>query len=240
MENFVTRSKYVSETISILVDFADVLYAGQTIQGTPTVSIALETGDDPAPANILYLGVSVRNGTVVEQRFRLGVPGVIYEITWEISTGGGEAFERTTYLAILPNVGSAAPNHQYLFLTSQLYPLQAQDSLGVSFAPQNGSWYIAQTWVQDYLQVSFAPLSGTFTPGQIFYTTVAESIKVSFSVADGTFTLGQVFYTSIPEQLKVSFAPLDGTITVGQIFYTTKSDEVQVSFLPLSGTFVHA
>ena len=58
MENLVTRSKYVSETISIIVDFADVLPAGQTIQGTPVISVALDTGDDPTPANILYLVVS--------------------------------------------------------------------------------------------------------------------------------------------------------------------------------------
>lgn len=237
MENFVTRSKYVSETISVIVDFADVLSAGQTIQGTPVVSVALDTGYDPTPANILYLGISVTNGTVVEQRFRLGVPGVIYELTWQIVSTSSEVFEKTTYLAILPNIGSVAPNHQYLFLTSDLYPLQAQDSLSVSFVSQNGTFTIGQTWETDVFQVSFLPQDGLFTLGQIFYVSTPDQFQVSFSVGNGTFTIGQLFYTSTPDQFQISFAPLNGTFTEGQVFYTSPAETFSVSFQPTDGTF---
>lgn len=237
MENFVTRSKYVSETISIIVDFADVLPAGQTIQGTPTVSIALETGDDPTPANILYLGVSVTNGTIVEQRFRLGIPGVIYEITWRIVSTSNEVFEKTTYLAILPTIGSVAPDHQYLFLTSEIYPFQLQDSFSISFAPQNGIWYIGQTFVNEAIAVSFSPQNGTFTSGQLFYTSPPEQFTFSFAVEPGTFTVGQLFYTSPGDQFSVSFAPLNGTMTPGQVFYTEPAEAFSVSFSPQNGTF---
>lgn len=237
MESFVTRSKYVSETISIFVDFADMLPAGQTIQGTPVISIALDTGYDPTPANILYLGVSVTNGTIVEQRFRLGVPGVIYEITWQVVSTSNEVFEKTTYLAILPNIGSVAPNHQYLFLTSELYPLQAQDSFSISFISQSGTFTIGQTWETDEFQVSFFPQNGLFTPGQIFYTSTPDQFQVSFSVNNGTFTIGQLFYTSTPDQFQVSFAPLNGTFTPGQVFYTNPAETFSVSFQPTDGTF---
>lgn len=237
METFVTRSKYVSETISIIVDFADVLPAGQTIQGTPTVNVALDTGDDPTPASILYLGVSVTNGTIVEQRFRLGVPGVIYEITWQVVSTSNEVFEKTTYLAILPNIGSVAPNHQYLFLTSELYPLQVQDSFSISFISQNGTFTIGQTWETEEFQVSFLPQNGLFTPEQVFYTSTPDQFQVSFSVNDGTFTVGQLFYTSTPDQFQVSFAPLNGTFTEGQVFYTNPAETFAVSFQPTDGTF---
>ena len=237
MENFVTRSKYVSETISIIVDFADVLPVGQTIQGTPTVSIALDTGDDPTPANILYLGISVTNGTIVEQRFRLGIPGVIYEITWQIISTSNEVFEKTTYLAILPNIGSVAPNHQYLFLTSELYPLQVQDAFSVSYQVLNGIWYIGQTWQTEKFQVSFSALNGLFTPGQVFYTSTPDQFKVLFAVNNGTFMVGQLFYSSTPDQFKVDFAPLNGTLVEGQVFYTSPAEKFQVFFQPLNGTF---
>ena len=236
MENFVTRSKYVSETISIIVDFADILHAGQTIQGTPVVSVALDTGDDPAPANILYLGVSVTNGTAVEQRFRLGVPGVIYEITWRVVSSSNEVFEKTTYLAILPNIGSVAPNHQYLFLTSELYPLQVQDAFSVSYQVLNGIWNIGQTWQTEKFQVSFSALNGLFTPGQSFYTSTPEQFKVLFAVNNGIFMVGQLFYTSTPDQFKVDFAPLNGTLVEGQVFYTSPAEKFQVFFQPLNGT----
>lgn len=237
MENFVTRSKYVSETISIIVDFADVLPAGQTIQGTPTVNVALDTGDDPTPASILYLGVSVTNGTVVEQRFRLGVPGVIYEITWQVVSTSNEVFEKTTYLAILPNIGSVAPNHQYLFLTSELYPLQVQDTFSVSYQVLNGAWNIGQTWQTEKFQVSFSALNGLFTPGQIFYTSTPDQFKVLFAVNNGIFMVGQLFYSSTPDQFKVDFAPLNGTLVEGQVFYTSPAEKFQVFFQPLNGTF---
>lgn len=237
MENFVTRSKYVSETISIIVDFADVLPAGQTIQGTPVINVALDTGDDPTPASILYLGVSVTNGTIVEQRFRLGVPGVIYEITWQVISTSNEVFEKTTYLAILPNIGSVAPNHQYLFLTSELYPLQAQDFFSISFSSQNGTFTIGQTWETEEFQVSFFPQNGLLTPGQVFYTSTPDQFQVSFSVNNGTFTVGQLFYTSTPDQFQVSFAPLNGTFTEGQVFYTNPAETFAVSFQPTDGTF---
>lgn len=237
MENFVTRSKYVSETISIIVDFADVLPAGQTIQGTPVVSVALDTGDDPTPANILYLGVSVTNGTIVEQRFRLGVPGVIYEITWQVVSTSNEVFEKTTYLAILPNIGNVAPNHQYLFLTSELYPLQVQDSFSTSFQPQNGIWYIGQTFVTEAFSYLISPQNGTFTLAQLFYTEPPEKFTYSFALQNGTFTVGQLFYTEPAEQIKISFSPLNGTFTPGQVFYTESAEKISVSFSPQNGTF---
>jgi hypothetical protein len=237
VENFVTRSKYVSETISIIVDFADVLPAGQAIQGTPTVSIALDTGDDPTPASILYLGVSITNGTIVEQRFRLGVPGVIYEITWQIASTSNEVFEKTTYLAILPNIGSVAPNHQYLFLTSELYPLQTQDAIVSILQPQNGLFAIGQTWNTEILQVSFSPQNGTLIPAQLFYVEPPEGIQISLLLQNGTFVVGQLFYTTQPEQIKISFAPLDGTLTPGQVFYTSPAETFQVGFSPQNGTF---
>ncbi|HEY9663702.1 MAG TPA: hypothetical protein V6C65_35080 [Allocoleopsis sp.] len=237
MENFVTRSKYVSETISIFVDFADTLPAGQTIQGAPVVSVALDTGDDPTPASILYLGVSVTNGTIVEQRFRLGVPGVIYEITWQIISTSNEVFEKTTYLAILPNIGSVAPNHQYLFLTSDLYPLQAQDSFQSSFQALSGQFWLNPTDLEKfktYIQLS----DGSFWLAQLFYTNPVEQFQAIFTPQDGLWTpVGSQSYTCPAEKFQASFAPLAGTFVEAQVFYTTKTDEFKAFFTPLNGTF---
>lgn len=219
------------------MDFADVLPAGQTIQGTPAVNVALDTGDDPTPASILYLGVSVTNGTIVEQRFRLGVPGVIYEITWQVVSTSNEVFEKTTYLAILPNIGSVAPNHQYLFLTSDLYPLQAQDSFQSFFQALSGQFWLNPTDLESF-KTYIQPFDGSFWLAQLFYTNPVEQFQVAFLPQDGLWTpVGSQSYICPAEEFQASLAPLAGTFVEAQVFYTTKTDEFKAFFTPLNGTF---
>lgn len=236
MDTLITRSKYVAETISIVVNFADVLPAGHTIQGAPTVTVSLDTGTDNDPSNILYLGVSIHQGTKVEQRFRLGIPGTIYTITFRVFDGY-TYFEKETYLAILPNVGTVSPNYQYLYLTTNLYPLQAQDSISAFFHAQDGTFTIGQTWQQEQFLIGFLPNDGSFEFGQLFTTTLPEELQVDFQPLDGYLTSALVTYTCPPEMFKSDFAPLDGTLTPGQVFYTCPPENINVAFTPLDGTF---
>lgn len=238
MEFLVYRSKYVAETITIPIDFYDLLPVGNVIVGTPTITVSVFSGEDTNPSNLLYLGVSVQNNTVVWQRFRLGLPGVIYFITYLVYDGT-HYYEKGTYLAILPDVGNAVPSYLTYWFTSDLYPLQAQDSFKVTFSPKNGTWYVGQTWAQDTFKVNFSPQNGTFSSSQVFYTTKPEQFKVFFSIGNGTFVIGQLFYTTKPEQFKVSLAPLNGTFVQGQVFYTTRAETFKVSFSVLNGTFTH-
>ena len=109
MLHVVEGSKYEAETVSIILSFAEDLPAGDSILGTPTITVSLLTGTDTNPSNMLYGVVSIHNGTDVEQRFRLGIPGNIYYILYQVVTTNGLRFEKDCYLAIIPVEGNAVP-----------------------------------------------------------------------------------------------------------------------------------
>lgn len=241
MENFVTRSKYVSETISILVDFSDILPAGQTIQGVPTVSIALETGDDPAPAGILYLGIFVHKGTTVEQRFRLGVPGTVYEITWQIVSTSSEIFEKTTYLAILPTNFDVIPVFKVLYLTSQPYPYFCNEVFTAGFQIQNGILVpaIVRTSTLENLSSNFQINNGLLVPVVLYYTAPPENLTASFAVNDGTLVDIVIRYYAPPENVSSNFSIGNGTLPKIVIRYSSGAETMQTSFSINNGTLTH-
>jgi hypothetical protein len=232
VENFVTRSKYVSETISIVVDFSDVLPAGQTIQGTPVVSIVLDTGFDPTPASILYLGVSVYNGTVVEQRFRLGVPGVIYTITWQVLSTSNLTFEKTTYLAILPNVGTVTPDFRPIYETTYLYPYNLLDSLINYLLPESAYAFGVPI---EKLTSLLAPTQGSLFGGTVYYTDPPDKFNSTMSPTLGSLFGGQVTY-SFAEKLVSEFAPVLGSLYGSSLSYTIPAEGLNTFMAPASGT----
>lgn len=235
MEFFITRSKYVSETISLAIDFSDVLPAGGIISGVPTVTVSVFSGIDPTPADILYLGVSVV-GSVVSQRVRLGIPGVIYQLTFTVASSA-LFFVKETVLAILPQDGSAIPTSLGLFLTSDLYPLQTNEEFSASFSTADGSMWFNPT-TQEMMQSSFSTMDGSFVLAQLFLSMPEEAMQSSFSAKDGVWIpANSVTYTTQPESFSASFAPLTGTFIVGQVFYTTPAESFKTSFAPLNGTF---
>ena len=121
MLNLIYNAKRVAETISIQVNFADHLPTGQSISGQPSISVSVYTGQDSNPTNILYQSPQVF-GAVVDQRFRLGVPGVIYEIVYSVLTTGGGTLNKSLYLAILPEIANATPSLLPFWETTDLYP----------------------------------------------------------------------------------------------------------------------
>ena len=112
------------ETISILVSFTDLLPLGDSISGLPSVTITVASGVDPSPASLLYMAAIVRSGQTVEQRFRLGVPGVIYRVSFTVATIQGNRLSKECYLAILPDEGEAIPQWLPLWESTQLYPVE--------------------------------------------------------------------------------------------------------------------
>ena len=124
MQYIVQDAKYRAETISAIISFANVFSSGEVITGTPVVTVSVLSGIDPAPSDMLYGGVTVTGGDTVEQRFRLGVLGCIYEIVYEVVTNLGNTISKNFYLAILPNNDAAVPLWLPIWETSQLYPIE--------------------------------------------------------------------------------------------------------------------
>lgn len=232
MYNVVTSSKYKNETISIVLDFSDILKSGETVSSC-SFSISLLSGVDSSPDNILYQ-TCIITGTRVDQRFRLGIPGCIYEIVWQVSGSLGSLVEKITPLAILPQDGLATPQFTFIYLTSSLYPYNEGDYVSVTPYPKHGTAlgaYIEQTVIMAQ------PSSGTLYGGQVSYTCPAEVYAdVIVTPVLGSVYGSQGTYTSPAEGYNTQCSPILGSLFGSSISYTPQMDIMSVSVSPASGT----
>lgn len=87
-----------SEAFACAFDFALELVEGETITGTPQITVAVVTGTDTSPTAIKS-GAPVIEGGRVLQRLVGGVAGVTYSLTCLATTSEGNTLARA---AILP------------------------------------------------------------------------------------------------------------------------------------------
>lgn len=242
MENFISGSKYVPETISIIVSFSDILPTGDTITGLPSITISVVSGVDPSPATLLYMAAIVRGGQTVEQRFRLGTPGVIYSINFTVSTTLGNRLSKECYLAILPNDGVVIPEWLPLWESTQLYPVEAPLE-----SVQGSSLFLSGTLITvvinyaygpEELQGSAALYTGTLVVVVLTYDYSFEAIQGSSSFISGTLVVVVIPYDYSHEDLKGNAAFLSGTLVVVVIPYSYSFEAIQGSASFTSGTLV--
>ena len=86
------------EAFACAFDFALELIEGETLSGTPTVTVALITGTDAAPDS-LKSGAPTIDGGRVLQRLVGGAAGATYSLTCLAQTSEGNTLARA---AILP------------------------------------------------------------------------------------------------------------------------------------------
>jgi hypothetical protein len=86
------------EAFACAFDFALELIEGETLTGTPSITVAVTDGTDASPAS-LKAGAPVIEGGRVLQRLVGGVAGVTYSLTCIASTSEGNTLARA---AILP------------------------------------------------------------------------------------------------------------------------------------------
>lgn len=227
-------AKYRAETISIVVSFEDVLPSGDTISGTPIVTVVVFSGTDNTPSSILYEGISV-SGLSIEQRVRLGVIGTIYLITFKVTSSSGAVFEKECYLAILPEDLGATPNFSDVYLTSTLYPLDTQDSYTSNFQSLSGLLLYQPSWQEAY-QGGFVSISGALTLARITYNIPPESYQDSLVSISGTLTVGRIRYDNGYDAYQGSITNMSGTLTKGRVRYTNPYDAYQSSMLSIGGT----
>lgn len=242
MENFISGSKYVLETISIVVSFADLLSPGDTISGLPAITVSVASGTDTNPANLLYMAAIVRSGQTVEQRFRLGLPGVIYYINFTVGTTLGDRLSKECYLALLPDEGAAIPTWLPLWESTQLYPVEAPLE-----SVQGSSLFLSGTLITvvinyaygpEELQGSAALYTGTLVVVVLTYDYSFEAIQGSSSFISGTLVVVVIPYDYSHEDLKGNAAFLSGTLVVVVIPYSYSFEAIQGSASFTSGTLV--
>ncbi len=93
MSTYFKRKKDPHEKAVLTFDFSSELAAGETLTGTPTVSVSLEEGADPNPSDLLNGDGAINsatitrvNGTTIaiasafQQPVKAGVSGCVYGI----------------------------------------------------------------------------------------------------------------------------------------------------------------
>jgi len=238
MWHIVQDSKWQAETISIILSFSDVIQPGDSIVGTPTITITVLTGQDSNPSNLLYEGVTVYSGVSVEQRFRLGLPGNIYQILYKIVTVAGDTFEKDCYLAILPDEDSAVPNYLPLLESTNLYPYEAgPDSIKSAInwiAATLIGYKIPAEYIESFVNWQSATL---ITYGSITYAVTGDYISSSPALLSGTLVIyGSISYSVSGDGISSNAAMLSGTLVGTGISYHNPYESIQSSVTFVGGT----
>lgn len=213
MTLYTSDSKVVIETISYYGDFRDVLVPGETIT-SHTVTVTVFSGDDPSPSSLLYGGTIVHPGWI-EQRIRLGIPGTIYSIQFNVVTSKGNTYDKVTRLAILPQIGGAVPVFTSIYETTIPYPYELQESIKSQIFVTSGHLvpapYMLES-VQSYIGVT----GGTLVVyGPKYYTMPPEAVQNSIALVSGTLVqYYELSYTIPSESIKNAIAIISGTLVV--------------------------
>jgi hypothetical protein len=94
--------KPASSSDSYVLDFVDSIPAGSSIS-TQSVTASVYSGTDASPSAIIS-GSATASGTQVTQKVTGGTVGVIYQLTWTVTTSGGLTLKKLGFLAIVPDL----------------------------------------------------------------------------------------------------------------------------------------
>lgn len=99
MGNLVFAPKDPSEVDDRGLDFAALLETGETLSGTPTVTVTVVTGTDANPSAIKSGAASI-SGSIVWQRLTGGVAGVVYKIKVSVGTSTSRTLVACAHLRV--------------------------------------------------------------------------------------------------------------------------------------------
>lgn len=83
-------AKYDSEEVVITMDFSPSLVAGETLTGTPTVTVTVNSGTDPLPNDVLNGSPSILGANQVQVPVKGGVKNCSYLIKATCNTNNAD------------------------------------------------------------------------------------------------------------------------------------------------------
>lgn len=210
----------------------NLLLPGDAVD-TGTISIAVFSGTDPFPEQLLLGPLTIQSG-VFYQVIQEGIPGVIYEILLTVFTTQGRTLTVEARLAILPENLPAIPNYIPESFTSRPYPVYLIDALSLTFLPLGGELrnIVETTSTSDTFSLSFLPIGGSlrFPLKEIF---PEDSFELSFLPLGGTLR-DILIITETEDVFALTFTPLSGKLKHVLIQHT-QAEAFSLSFTPLGG-----
>jgi hypothetical protein len=236
---YTSDSKTVDETKSYIGDFRDVLVSGETLTSY-TVTVTVFSGDDLNPSNLLYQGIDVHPG-YIEQRIRLGVPGNIYSIKFEVVTSLGNTYDKVTRFAVLPQDGNATPVFTNIYYTSWPYPIEYAEIIQPAISPNYFHLLLNPRWVES-IKGNITAQDSSLSLGAIYYNNYPpENIKSVINPLGGSLISSATIYYNnyIPEQLKNNVAGISGTLSKVVVYYINYQPEnIKPTVAPQGGTLI--
>lgn len=230
---FVEVSKYRAETIPISVDFSDDLGTGETITGSPVILVDVYTGADPDPSSILFNAATIA-GNIVTQNVRLGLEGVIYDITFSVTTNLGNVFEHDCVLAILPLDSAAIPTWGQLWETSYPYPYYWYDDITTTATIAGGSTLYNPSWMES-MSSTVVLLNGLLYGGAATYVIPHEDLVSTVSMQSASLYGGFQTY-DYSENIDSHAAIISGTLYGGAIPYDIPHEDMTSTISIQSGS----
>lgn len=229
----VLPSKRKLDTQQYVIDFSNILYAGDSI-ASATVVVRLFTGYDPVPQAILF-GAFTQTDTSITQKVTAGVPGVIYELVTTVTTTLGYIHVIVSRLAILPEDLGAIPNYSPFFLSSKPYPVYFIDGLDLAGIPQDGELKdpIIETSQLEQLNILSVPQGGELRDA-FLDTNSREQLDIA-ALPQGGELRDILLETSSREQLGILAEPLDGLLR-DALVSTASTERLNISAVPTGGS----
>ena len=134
-EHIILPSKRRVDVHRIEAPFDQLLQDGEVLV-SGECSVVVFSGVDADPEHMLVGEVQVQ-GTSLYQQIQLGLPGVIYLLTFTATTSEGNLYEVTAKQAVLEDQIPAGPIYQNFFFTSTSSFLIVISAFSILFPPSS-------------------------------------------------------------------------------------------------------
>lgn len=233
-EHIILPSKRRVDVHRIEAPFDQLLQDGEVLV-SGECSVVVFSGVDADPEHMLVGEVQVQ-GTSLYQQIRLGIPGVIYLLTFTATTSEGNLYEVTAKQAVLEDQIPAGPIYTYTYLTSTPYPLENVDGFA-STIDSISALYLSIPI--DGINSTFTISSGSLRDILLNYECPPEGINSSdFDLVSGELHQILLTYEAPPEGIdSTGFDLVSGALYGARVAYTNWPGEgINSTFDIVSGT----
>lgn len=181
-EELILPWKRIPDRISVAVDFAPFLDAGDSIVAV-TSDITVFQGVDPNPTAML-VGLPTFYLNVATQKIEQGLPGVTYLLSITVTTTLGNELTAQAKQTVLQDGLNPGPIYSTHYFTTPPYPVNYQEHVGI-FSNLLGAEIKPYPTPIDYVTIS-STLAGAELYGSMKAGYAWDYVTISSDLVDGT------------------------------------------------------
>lgn len=232
----VLPSKRRVDVITVEADFFQLVAPSDFIVDA-AVTVSVFSGEDSNPSHMLDGGVLI-SGTIVGQRIKLGVPGVVYQLLFTITTDQGFVYTIEGRQAVLRNALPPGTLYTEHYFTTPVYPIEDIEAMASSAMAIGGF-----TWVPpvEGIDSISSLVSGQLRQVLKSYTDwPPEGVDSLSTLVSGELKRVLIIYSDWPpEGINSTASAQSGTLRNLYIQYTTwPAEGIDSTASVISGTLL--